>query len=223
MNNTTAALMSGLMLAVILGVFLWQRKRTDSAAAGAGALKAKRTRGKSAKEPGNSSKDDLLRTVTAVGTFARRNRYFLYFPGTLRIGEEIQVMSALLITRSEIIGICCYGFGGTIEAQNGNGDWVQTLNGKRTRIPSPVVRNKERLRFLRRALKEVGLDEYPSEVLGVFTSPTVELKNAKGTGCYTEKELLETLKARRFSGGGKVPVKAAAVRLQPVMYRESES
>ena len=96
----------------------------------------------------NSTKNDIMVLISRLLTYARRNRFYTIVPGTLTIGEQTASLAAVVVTRGCVLGVNCYGFGGSIEGKSGSADWVQTLNGERKSFPSPTVKNEEQRKIL---------------------------------------------------------------------------
>ena len=119
----------------------------------------------------NSTKNDIMVLISRLLTYARRNRFYTIVPGTLTIGERTAGLAAIVVTRGCVLGVNCYGFGGSIEGKSGSSDWVQTLNGER--------------KILVDVLTDAGCPEVDAQVVGVFTEPKVRFTKVAGKGCYT--------------------------------------
>ena len=133
----------------------------------------------------NSTKNDIMVLISRLLTYARRNRFCTIVPGTLTIGERTASLAAVVVTRGCVLGVNCYGFGGSIEGKSGSADWVQTLNGERKSFPSPTVKNEEQRKILADVLVDAGYPEVDAQVVGVFTEPKVRFTKVAGKGCYT--------------------------------------
>ena len=167
----------------------------------------------------NSNRNDMLDLISRLVTYARRNHFRLIVPGTLSCGEEMAVLTALIITRRGVVGINCFGFGGRVVAEGGGKDWVQVMNGEQTSFPDPVTKNRKQEELVRRVLGEVGYAGADVEVIGVFTSPSVWLSNASGTNCYTRDEALKVLRGDAYLRDGGLDPKALDAVLQPRIIR----
>jgi hypothetical protein len=129
------------------------------------------------------------------------------------------VLTALILTRSGVVGINCFGFGGRVDAQRGEADWVQVMNGEQTAFPSPVTKNRNQEKLVRQVLEEVGFAGADVEIVGVFTSPSVWLSNTAGTNCYRKDEALKYLNTEPFlMDAGLDPAKVDAA-LEPRIVR----
>ena len=133
----------------------------------------------------NSTKNDIMVLISRLLTYARRNRFYTIVPGTLTIGERTASLAAVVVTRGCVLGVNCYGFGGSIEGKSESSDWVQTLNGERKSFPSPTVKNEEQRKILADVLVDAGYPEVDAQVVGVFTEPKVRFTKVAGKGCYT--------------------------------------
>ena len=164
-----------------------------------------------ARKQTNSNKNDFLDLLSRLTTYARRNHFRLIIPGTLSCGETVAVLTALIITRSKVVGINCFGFGGRVVAAEGEEDWEQIMNGVHSPVPSPVKKNRVQEKIVRQALEEEGFADADVEIVGVFTSPSVWLSNASGTNCYKKDEALKVLKTESFlKDGGLDPAEIEA-------------
>ena len=171
------------------------------------------------KKQANSSRTDLLGLVSRLATYSRRTHFRLIVPGTLSCDGAIAVLTALILTRSGVVGINCFGFGGRVDAQRGEADWVQVMNGEQTAFPSPVTKNRNQEKLVRQVLEEVGFAGADVEIVGVFTAPSAWLSNAAGTNCYTTEDALKYLRGDAFMRDGGLEPKALEEALQPRIVR----
>ncbi len=171
------------------------------------------------KKQTNSSRNDLLELISRLATYARRNHFRMIVPGTLACDGTIAVLTALILTRSGVVGINCFGFGGRIDAQSGEKDWVQVMNGEQTDFPNPVKKNQNQEKLVRQVLREVGFAGADVEIVGVFTAPSAWLANAAGTNCYTAQDALKYLRGDAFIRDGGLDPKALEAALQPRIVR----
>lgn len=171
------------------------------------------------KQQTNSSRNDLLDLISRLATYARRNHFRMIVPGTLSCDGTIAVLTALILTRSGVVGINCFGFGGRVDAQRGEKDWVQIMNGTQTSFSNPVQKNRNQEKLVRQVLEEVGFAGADVEIIGVFTAPSVWLSNASGTNCYTTEDALKYLRGDAFMKDGGLEPKALEAALQPRIVR----
>ena len=167
----------------------------------------------------NSNRNDFMDLISKLATYARRNHFRLIIPGTLSCDGKIAVLTALILTRSGVVGINCFGFGGRVIAAEGEKDWTQVMNGKESTFPSPVRKNRDQEKLVRKVLAEIGRADTDVEIVGVFTSPSLWLSNASGTNCYKKEDALKYLKSDRFMGDKGLDPKALDEALQPRIVR----
>ena len=167
----------------------------------------------------NSNRNDFMDLISKLATYARRNHFRLIIPGTLSCDGKIAVLTALILTRSGVVGINCFGFGGRVIAAEGEKGWTQVMNGKESTFPSPVRKNRDQEKLVRKVLAEIGRADTDVEIVGVFTSPSLWLSNASGTNCYKKEDALKYLKSDRFMGDKGLDPKALDEALQPRIVR----
>ena len=144
----------------------------------------------------NATRADMMELLSALITFSRRNRIGIVFPGTVEYGNEVATLLALLVTKSEVIGVNSFGYGGTITAGKGDGDWVQHMNGQDIRIKSPAVMNRQQQRICRQAMDAAGMQDISFRVTGVFSNRHVTLADGNGNGFWTRESFFEELKTQ---------------------------
>ena len=171
------------------------------------------------KKQTNSNRNDLLDLLSRLATYTRRNHFRMIVPGTLSCNGTIAVLTALIVTRSGVVGINCFGFGGRVDGMGGEKDWVQVMNGEEIAFPNPVSKNRNQEKLVRQVLEEVGFTGTDVEIIGVFTSPSVMLMNASGTNCYTSKDALQYLHSDAFLKDGGLDPRALEAALQPRIVR----
>ena len=168
---------------------------------------------------GNGSRNDLMRMISRLLNYARKHRFQILIPGTVEVDGERASLTVILVTRSRIIGVNCYGFGGTLQIAAGENDWVQKLNGQKQTIESPIRKNQQKYSVLKKVQAAAGLEDIPSEVIGIFTTPGVELKGGTGSRCYTREAAMDYLESPHITADGGVKPKEAAKKLEPFMVR----
>jgi hypothetical protein len=144
----------------------------------------------------NATKADMMELLSALITFSRRNRIGIVFPGTVEYGNEVATLLALLVTKSEVIGVNSFGYGGTITEGKGDGDWKQRMNGQDIRIKSPTVMNRQQQAICRQAMDAAGMKDISFRVAGVFSNRHVTLDTGKGCGLWTKESFFEELKTQ---------------------------
>ena len=173
----------------------------------------------SGKKEFNSSKNDLLDVISQLATYARKNHFRLLVPGTVTVDGKTAVLTAILVTRSKVVGVNCFGFGGSVKAAPGTSDWRQTLNGVQTTFPSPVKKNQQQRELLGQALESVGMADTDVEIIGVFTSPTVQLSQNSRTNCYNKTGFFSYLQNDRFLNDRGVDPQKVEQALEPMILR----
>ena len=146
----------------------------------------------------NSTKEELLSSVSQLVSYARRNRFYSIVPGTLMLDDEVATFSVIIVTRAAVLGFNSFGYGGNIFCDKEKERWNQDLDGNKNRIDSPVLKNEKQKEILSGVLKKCGFDNTAYEVYGVFTSPSAVLKNRSGTDCYTQKDMMNVLQGDRY-------------------------
>ncbi|MCR4707825.1 MAG: hypothetical protein K5746_07750 [Clostridiales bacterium] len=127
----------------------------------------------------NGRSQDIQTLVSTLLILARRQKLGLVYPGTISHGGKMANLVALLVTKREVIGVNCFGFGGTITEGKGKtkGKWNQHMNGQDADIPDPVLGNQNQFTIVRAAMDAAGMQEIPLRVLACFTSRTVTLES----------------------------------------------
>ena len=171
------------------------------------------------KKQTNSNRNDFMELISRLATYARRNHFRLIIPGTLSCGGTTAVLTALVITRSKVVGINCFGFGGRVIAAEGEKDWTQVMNGVEKTFPSPLVKNLNQEKIVRQVLEETGFAGTDVEIVGVFTSPSVWLSNLAGTNCYSRDDTMKYLKTDGFLKDGGLDPTAVEQALEPRIIR----
>ena len=167
----------------------------------------------------NGSKQELLDMISSLASYARRNQFFFLSPGTVMSQGETATLAVILITPCACVGINCFGYGGTIQCERNDTDWMQTLNGEKIALPSPAKKNAAQRRILRQALESCGYGNIPVYVLGAFTNAKARLKHRTGDGFYQKKELLEHLDSDRYHADGGIRPNEVGKALEKLVKR----
>ena len=173
-------------------------KKEESDKKTEGQEKRKSGKARGGKPQRNSSKNDLYQFISSMLSFARRNHFMMIVPGTVQSGENVAVLTGILITRSRVIGINCFGFGGSVTARPGDEPWIQKINGEQQEIANAVVRNRQQEEILQAVMKDAGLENVPMEIVGVFTTPGVSLVSMAGMKCYTAEGVVSYLESKQI-------------------------
>ena len=174
---------------------------------------------KSRKEPWqpNGRSQDIQALVSTLLIFVRRNKLGLVYPGTVEHKGQMANLVALLVTREEVVGINCFGFGGTV--MESAGKWNQHMNGADQAIPDPVAGNQKQARIVRAAMDANGMADIPLRVVAVFTSRTVNLRTEHADEVFDTRGLLDHLKQRVARNAGALDPEAISRQLNACMTR----
>ena len=153
----------------------------------------------------NATRADMMELLSALITFSRRNKIGIVFPGTVEYGNEVATLLALLVTKSEVIGVNSFGYGGTVTEGKGDGDWKQHMNGQDIRIKSPVVMNRHQHRICRQAMDAAGMQDISFRVAGVFSNRHVTFADGNGNGFWTRESFFEELKTQLAAEEERIP------------------
>ena len=175
---------------------------------------------KKKKEEKNGSRNDLMVLISDLSGYARRNHFYMIMPGTLQHRGKTAALAAVIITRGMVLGINCFGFGGSIMAGSGRDDWTQSMNGEKKRFPSPVVKNQEQEKILSQVLKDAGLEGTRCKVIGVFTTPGVRLSGLNGTSCYDRGMMKTYLASEECMTARDLDPAAIGAALEPFVKRQ---
>ena len=146
----------------------------------------------------NGRSQDIQALVSTLLMFARRNKLGLVYPGTVEHGGRMANLVAFVVTRREVVGVNCFGFGGTIT--EGEQGWNQHMNGADQSIPDPTEGNRRQAEIVRAAMDAHDMKEVPLRVVAVFTSRTVTLQTAHPDEVFDTEGLLRHLKAAQGDG-----------------------
>ena len=167
----------------------------------------------------NSRSGDLKALVSSLLMMARRYKTGLVYPGTIAHKGQIANLLALVVTRQEVIGINCFGYGGTITEDKKTGVWNQHMNGVDQRFDSPLQGNARQLSLVRAAMDENGMSQIPFRVAAVFTAHGVELHTGHPREVFTSEGLLAHLKECCAADEGTLDPDTVARQLNALVKR----
>lgn len=146
------------------------------------------------KEPhlNNSSHNDLIQMVSDLILFSRKNNTGLVYPATIVHNGKTGNLVAFVVTKSRVIGMNCFGFGGTIARDGTTGEWTQHINGVTQSIPDPEALNKEQYELARAAMDANGMKDLPLDVMAVFTNKHVTLTTSR-VNVYNTHDMIQRL------------------------------
>ena len=171
-------------------------------------------KGAEQKPQAGSTRQELMECISMLLSYARRNHFYCMVPGTVTADGETASLAAIIVTRQAVLGFNCFGYGGRVFASRTDGPWTQTVNGEEKEIDSPTVKNRKQKEILDKALENCGLEGIKTQVFGVFTAGSAQLKNSSGIDCYTAKELQVLLSADRFLKDGGIDPKETGAKLE---------
>ena len=180
---------------------------------------AEAAKGKKKREPWqtNGRSQDISQLVSTLLVLARRQKLGLVYPGTVRQGAKTSNLVAFVVTRSEVIGVDCFGYGGTVtETEKG---WSQHMNGADQPIPDPLAACREQQRLVRTVLDGDGLADVPLRIVAVFTSRTVALQTEHGGEVFDTKGLIAHLRRCASEQKGALDPDAVARRINAHVVR----
>lgn len=195
------------------------RKREHAALAEERRIRAGKAGGEREPHLKNGGKNEMLELLSELLTFARRHGAAVVYPGTIQVDGELTTLMALLVMRSEVIGINCYGFAGTITVGKNGDSWNQHMNGADIAIPNPVRLNQKQFLLLRKAMNAHGMENTALRIAGVFTNRDAVLAVGSGTGLMTRKELLSQLKEQAAVEEPRLEPAKTAKRLNELVVR----
>ena len=76
----------------------------------------------------NGSQKDILQFVSSLMKLVRKNHWYIVMPGQLSDGKPKTNLSLVLITQHRVIGLKCYGYGGSL-TNNGKAADLDTEAG----------------------------------------------------------------------------------------------
>ena len=166
----------------------------------------------------NSTHNDIIQMVSDLIIFSRKNKTGLVYPGTIQFGGQTGNIAAFVVTKSRVIGLNCFGFGGTIIHDPASAEWKQQINGATQNIPDPLKLNKEQYALARAAMDANGMKDLPLEIVAVFTNSHVSIQAAQADVCTTH-DLIASL-ARTVSEEQEIfEPNETARRINKIVYR----
>ena len=162
----------------------------------------------------NGRSGDLKSLVSTLLLFVRRHQLGLVYPGTVTDAQgNTAGLLALLVTRSEVIGFNCFGYGGTITEGKNGGDWNQHMNGGDQPFASPLKGNAQQREILRRVMDADGMQTIPVRVVAVFTSRTLTLETKHPREVFSVDGLIQYLKEQTAQEEDRIDPSAIARQL----------
>lgn len=151
----------------------------------------------------NGSQKDILQFVSSLMKLVRKNGWYIVLPGSLSDGRSRADLSLVLVTQQRVLGLKCYGYGGTLTGSGRSADWTQKLGNTSRQVHSPLPEQAKQRAALASLLPQLAASQV--EVFSVFTTPGVQLIDCNGLGCYTSASFLEKLQTSADCSGSLHP------------------
>ena len=149
----------------------------------------------------NSRSGDLKSLVSSLMILARRFKLGLVYPGTVSWKGQVAGLLALVVTKKEVIGLNCFGFGGTITEDKKTGRWNQHMNGADREFESPLTGNARQQKLVRASMDANGMKDVPFRVVSVFTARGVTLHTNHPREVLTTDDFFLRLKEQAAEDG----------------------
>ncbi len=190
---------------------LTDKERADQEAA---AVRAEEKARSARKQRAGSVQNDYLQTISRILTFARKNALFAIIPGNLAYQGKTADLTAILVTRSRVVGIMAYSFDGRILCRRDEENWqVQEPDGTQRQVASPVAETRAQDELARGALRSHDMGEPAYETAMLFTSSNAVLTGDRPAGCYSCEELFEALSGEDDLHGNTLDPKAVGKKI----------
>lgn len=149
------------------------------------------------KEPhlSNGTKGELMEFLAVLLKYVKKNKISLVYPGTLEHNKNTANLLAIIITKSKIIGVNCFGFGGIVAKKTNEkySDWYQHINGQDNKIPDPIKLGQKQYDIIRSYMDDNNMKEIPLVLASVFTNRHVNMVDYSSIGVYTQKSFISYL------------------------------
>ena len=160
----------------------------------------------------NGSQKDILQFVSSLMKLVRKNHWYIVMPGQLSDGKPKTNLSLVLITQHRVIGLKCYGYGGSLTNNGKAADWTQKLDKTTKAIHSPLPDQTAQQAALASLLPQLNASQV--EVFSVFTTPGVQLISCSGLNCFTSVSLLEKLQSSSADCTGPLQPRELGIALE---------
>ncbi len=163
----------------------------------------------SAKAQRNGNKSDLYMLANNILSVAKHKNFFVIMPVKLASNDIELSLSGLVVTKSTIIGFHCFGFGGTITKNEAV--WSQYINGQSRQLDSISKICADDLDSLNAFLKSIGIEDIPTSIAAVFTTPNVIIPKDKL--CYTKDSFIDYISSYSNTYGDDINPKELGKKL----------
>lgn len=165
------------------------------------------------KQRAGNAKNDYLRTVSEVLTFARKNHLFTVIPGNVEYAGQTAELTALLVTKARVVGILAYGFDGKVLCRRDDKEWQIQEDGQTRPIGKLNAEAQKQDRILKGAMDAGGLTDVPYQTAMVFTGGGTILAGDRPAGVFTREEFFEKLGTQADLETGPLNLKETGKRL----------
>ena len=161
-----------------------------------------------------------MKLISKVISFSNKNGYFVIVPGYLRVQNITTNIPVIIVTKSSAIGICFFGYGGSLSATHREATWEQELNGNKKEIPSPLLRAKEEKEHLEKLLHIQGYDNLDCHVITVFTNPELQIKGISPVYYCTKDTLIPLLEESPYTNDKRIDPQEVGKKLGVLQYQD---
>ena len=176
------------------------KAQKPASAASAGVKALAKPADRSLDNRNRSVQRDYLRFLSRLLDHARKNRLFAIVPGNLNVDGQTAQLAGILVTRSRVIAVMAYAFGGQIRCgKDGN---MQVQEGGSFRpIGDPSSETLEAENLVKKAAARIGVD--PDLVSGVmvFTGEDAVLLNGCPANAKTQDTFFSEFLTSADTGG----------------------
>lgn len=148
----------------------------------------------------NGSQKDILQFVSSLMKLVRKNHWYIVMPGQLSDGKPKTNLSLVLITQHRVIGLKCYGYGGSLTNNGKAADWTQKLDKTTKAIHSPLPDQTAQQAALASLLPQLNASQV--------------LISCSGLNCFTSVSLLEKLQSSSADCTGPLQPKELGIALE---------
>ncbi len=174
------------------------------------------------KKEKNGSNSDIIRAVSDIVGFARRNQYYPIVPGILKSGKLETKLAAIVVMRSGVVGIDLFGYGGSVSAKKDDTVWKQTMNGRTREILSPVKICEDQKQILKQFLQGAGYSGIEVSVLPVFTAKDVNITGPSASEVIHVDKMIGELGKNKYVQTKDVDVKAVGTALSAYQFKAQD-
>ena len=143
---------------------------------------------------------DYLRFLSRLLDHARKNRLFAIVPGNLNVDGQPAQLAAILVTRSRVIAVMAYAFGGEIRSGK-DGKWQAKESGSFRPIGDPSSETLEAETLVKKAAARIGVDPDLVCSVMVFTGEDAVLLSGCPANARTQDTFFKDFLTAADTGG----------------------